>query len=43
LYTKVDAGANAESIMEDQRNADINSQVEDNDSESDKDEDSSEY
>ena len=43
LYTKVDAGANAESIMEDQRNADINSQVEDNDSESDKDEDSSGY
>src|SRR5210317_1256130 len=43
LYTKVDAGANAESIMEDQRNADINSQVKDNDSESDKDEDSSGY
>ena len=43
LYTKVDAGANAESIMEDQRKAEINSQVDDNDSESDKDEDSSGY
>jgi hypothetical protein len=36
LYTKVDAGANVEDIMEDQRNADVNSQVEDNDSESQK-------
>jgi hypothetical protein len=42
LYTKVDAGANAESIMEDQRKAEINSQLKDNDSESD-DEQEEEY
>ena len=36
LYTKVDAGANVEDIMEAQRNADVNSQVNDNDSESQK-------
>ena len=35
LYTKVDAGANAESIMEDQKKADIAEQMNDNDSESD--------
>ena len=35
LYTKVDSGANAESIMEDQRKAEVNAQLkEDNDSES---------
>ena len=35
LYTKVDSGANAESIMEDQRKAEVASQLkEDNDSES---------
>ena len=43
LYTKVDAGANAESIMEDQRKAEINSQVDDNDSESSDEENSSGY
>ena len=43
LYTKVDAGANAESIMEDQKQSDIAEQMKDNDSESDKDEDSSGY
>src|SRR5210317_2484652 len=43
LYTKVDAGANADSIMEDQRKAEINSQVDDNDSESSDEEDSSGY
>jgi len=35
LYTKVDAGANVEDIMEDQRKADVESQANDNDSESD--------
>ena len=35
LYTKVDAGASAEQIAEQQRQADINSQMNDNDSESD--------
>ena len=35
LYTKVDAGASAEQITEQQRQSDINSQVDDNDSESD--------
>ena len=35
LYTKVDAGANAESIMEDQKKSDIAEQMKDNDSESD--------
>ena len=43
LYTKVDAGANAESIMEDQKQYDLAEQMKDNDSESDKDEDSSGY
>ncbi|MBC8430241.1 MAG: AAA family ATPase [Pelagibacteraceae bacterium] len=35
LYTKVDAGASADSIIEDQKKSDLNSQMEDNDSESD--------
>ncbi len=35
LYTKVDAGANVEDIMEDQRKAEVESQTDDNDSESD--------
>ena len=35
LYGKVDAGASAEQIEEQQRQADIASQVDDNDSESD--------
>jgi len=35
LYTKVDAGASAEQIAEQQRQADISSQMDDNDSESD--------
>ena len=35
LYSKVDAGATAEQISEQQRQADIDSQVNDNDSESD--------
>ena len=35
LYTKVDAGATAEQIAEQQRQAEVNSQVDDNDSESD--------
>ena len=43
LYTKVDAGANAESIMDDQKKSDLAEQMKDNDSESDKDEDSSGY
>jgi hypothetical protein len=43
LYTKVDAGANADSIMEDQKKSDLTEQMKDNDSESDKDEDSSGY
>ena len=43
LYTKVDAGANAESIMEDQKKADLEQQMNDNDSESDDEEDSSGY
>ena len=37
LYTKVDAGASAEQIAEQQRQADITSQMDDNDSESDDD------
>jgi len=41
LYTKVDAGANAESIMDDQKKADLAEQVNDNDSESDSEEDDS--
>ena len=43
LYTKVDAGANAESIMDDQKKSDLAEQMKDNDSESEKDEDSSGY
>ena len=44
LYTKVDSGANAESIMEDQRKAEVEAQLkDDNDSESDNEEDSSGY
>jgi hypothetical protein len=35
LYTKVDAGATAEQISEEARQADMSSQMEDNDSESD--------
>ena len=35
LYTKVDAGASAEQISEEQRTAEVNSQMSDNDSESD--------
>jgi len=35
LYTKVDAGANVEDIMEDQRKAEVEAQTNDNDSESD--------
>ena len=35
LYTKVDAGATAEQIAEQQRQADVDSQMDDNDSESD--------
>ena len=37
LYTKVDAGATAEQIAEQQRQSDIDSQMDDNDSESDDD------
>ena len=37
LYTKVDAGATAEQIAEQQRQSDISSQMDDNDSESDAD------
>jgi len=43
LYTKVDAGANAESIMEDQKKASLAEQMNDNDSESDDEENSSGY
>ena len=43
LYTKVDAGANAESIMEDQKKAALAEQMNDNDSESDDEENSSGY
>ena len=44
LYTKVDSGANAESIMEDQRKAEVASQLkEDNDSESPDDEEDNPY
>ena len=39
LYTKVDAGATAEQIAEQQRQSDIDSQMDDNDSESDSDQD----
>ena len=41
LYTKVDAGASADSIMEQQKKAELESQMEDNDSESDDEEDDS--
>ena len=44
LYTKVDSGANAESIMEDQRKAEVDAQLkDDNDSESDSEDDESGY
>ena len=44
LYTKVDSGANAESIMEDQRKAEVEAQLkDDNDSESDSEDDESGY
>ena len=39
LYTKVDAGASADQIFEQQRQVDLSSQMNDNDSESDSDED----
>ena len=39
LYTKVDAGASADQIMEQQRQTELSSQMDDNDSESDSDED----
>jgi len=35
LYTKVDSGASVDQILEDQRQAEVNAQVDDNDSESD--------
>ena len=42
LYTKVDAGASADSIIESQKKAELESQIEDdNDSESDDEEDDS--
>ena len=41
LYTKVDAGASADSIIESQKKAELESQIEeDNDSESDEEDDS---
>ena len=44
LYTKVDSGANAESIMEDQRKSEVEAQLkDDNDSESDSEDDESGY
>ncbi len=43
LYTKVDAGASTESIMDDQKKAELDSQLNDNDSESDDQKDSSDY
>jgi hypothetical protein len=44
LYTKVDSGANAESIMEDQRKAEVEAQLkDDNDSESPDDEEDNPY
>jgi len=39
LYTKVDAGASADSIIDQQKKAELESQMEDNDSESDDEED----
>jgi len=39
LYTKVDAGASADQIFEQQRQSDIASQMDSNDSEEDSDED----
>jgi hypothetical protein len=39
LYTKVDAGSSADQIMEQQRQTELSSQMDDNDSESDSDED----
>ena len=41
LYTKVDSGANVEDILEDQRKAELDSQLNDNDSESETEEDNS--
>ena len=41
LYTKVDSGASVEDIIEDQRKAELNSQLNDNDSESQDEEDNS--
>ena len=43
LYTKVDAGASTESIMDDQKKAELDSQLNDNDSKSDDQKDSSDY
>ena len=43
LYTKVDAGANAESIMEDQRKADVNAQLKDDKDSESKDEEDNPY
>jgi hypothetical protein len=39
LYTKVDSGASVDQILEDQRMAEVNAQMNDNDSESDDKED----
>jgi hypothetical protein len=41
LYTKVDSGASVEDIMEQQRKAELDSQLNDNDSESETEEDNS--
>jgi hypothetical protein len=41
LYTKVDSGASVEDIIEDQRKAELDSQLNDNDSESEDEEDNS--
>jgi len=41
LYTKVDSGVSADQIMEQQKESELNSQVDDNDSESDSEEDDS--
>ena len=42
LYTKVDAGASADSIIESQKKAELESQIESNDSEEDDDDSESE-
>jgi hypothetical protein len=39
LYTKVDSGASADQIIEQQRQTELSSQMDDNDNESDSDED----